>query len=179
MIFRPTAVDGVLIVEPQPIEDERGFFARTFCADAFATRGLVARVAQCSLSFNPRRGTLRGLHYQRPPHGEAKLVRCTAGAVLDVAVDLRPQSKTFRRHVAVELTPQSRAMLYVPEGVAHGFQTLVDDSEVFYQISAPHRPEAAAGVRWNDRAFGIAWPLPVTAISERDRSYPDFGDGPA
>jgi dTDP-4-dehydrorhamnose 3,5-epimerase len=175
VIVRPTAVDGVVLIEPERIEDERGFFARTFCAAEFAALGLDARIAQCSVSFNPRRGTLRGLHFQPAPHAEAKLVRCTAGAVLDVAVDLRPQSPTFRRHVALELNARTHLALYVPEGVAHGFQTLTDDTEVLYQISTPYRPEAAAGVRWDDPAFAIAWPLPVTVISSRDRTYPDFG----
>jgi dTDP-4-dehydrorhamnose 3,5-epimerase len=177
MIFTPTPIPGTFVVEPELLEDERGFFARCFCAEEFAARGLNPRVVQCSTSFTARRGALRGLHYQRTPHAEAKLVRCTAGALYDVAVDLRPESPTFQRHFAVELSARNRRMLYVPEGVAHGFQTLADETEALYQMSAPFAPDAAAGVRWDDRAFGIAWPLAVTVISERDRSYPDFRDG--
>src|SRR5262249_9052873 len=129
---------------------------------------------QCNISFNRHRGTVRGLHFQRPPHAEVKLVRCTAGRAYDVILDLRPHSPAFRRHFAVELEPRSRAMLYVPEGVAHGFQTLDDNTELFYQMSVPFHPDAATGVRWNDPAFAIAWPLPVSVISARDDSYPDF-----
>ena len=165
---------GVVVIELERHEDERGFFARSFCADEFAAHGLSARVAQCNISFNRQRGTLRGLHFQRPPHAEAKLVRCTSGAIYDVAVDLRPASPTFCGHVGVEITARNRRMLYVPPGFAHGFQTLEDDSEVFYQMSEPFAAEAAGGVRWNDPAFAIAWPLDVQVISERDSSYPDF-----
>lgn len=175
MIFVATPLAGAFVIEPEPLEDERGFFARAFCSDEFEAHGLNPQVVQCSISFNRRRGALRGLHYQRAPYREAKLVRCTTGAIHDVIVDLRPESATFRRHFALELAARTRAMLYVPEGCAHGFQTLADDTEVFYQMSERFAPDAAAGVRWNDRAFGIAWPLEVTVISERDRSYPDFG----
>jgi dTDP-4-dehydrorhamnose 3,5-epimerase len=178
MIFTPTAAPGALIIEPERRDDERGFFARAFCAAEFAAHGLDPRVAQCNISFNRRRGTVRGLHWQRPPRGEAKLVRCTAGALYDVIVDLRPASPTFRRHVAVELSACSRTMLYVPEGFAHGFQTLEDDTEVFYQMSEAFAPDAMAGARWNDPAFDVEWPLPVSVISERDRTYPDFDVGP-
>jgi dTDP-4-dehydrorhamnose 3,5-epimerase len=174
MIFVPTPVAGAFVIEPEPLVDERGFFARSFCEDEFGSHGLNPRVVQCSISFNRRRGALRGLHYQRAPHREAKVVRCTAGAIYDVIVDLRPESPTFRRHFAIELAARTRTMLYVPEGCAHGFQTLADDTEVYYQMSERFAPDAAAGVRWNDDAFGIAWPLEVTVIAERDRSYPDF-----
>jgi dTDP-4-dehydrorhamnose 3,5-epimerase len=174
MRFLPTPLPGVALVEPELLEDERGFFARCFCAEEFAAHGLDARVVQCSTSFTRQRGAVRGLHYQRAPYGETKLVRCTAGALWDVVVDLRPASAAFGRHFAVELSAANRRMLYVPQGVAHGFQTLADGTEVFYQMSAPHAPDAAAGVRWDDPALGIEWPLAVTVISARDRSYPDF-----
>jgi dTDP-4-dehydrorhamnose 3,5-epimerase len=174
MIFTPAPLAGAFVIEPEPVEDERGFFARSFCRETFAARGLNPYVVQCSISFSRRRGALRGLHYQRAPHQEAKVVRCTAGALYDVIVDLRPGSPTFRQHFAIELTARTRKMLYVPEGCAHGFQTLEDGTEVFYQMSERYTPEAADGVRWNDRAFGIDWPLEVTVISERDRTYPDF-----
>jgi dTDP-4-dehydrorhamnose 3,5-epimerase len=174
VIFTPTPIPGAVVIAPELLADERGFFARTFCAREFAARGLVACVEQCNISFNRHRGTVRGLHFQQPPHGEVKLVRCTAGRVYDVIVDLRPQSPTFRRHFGVELDARRRTSLYVPEGVAHGFQTLEDDTELFYQMSAPFHAGAAAGVRWNDPAFAIAWPLSVSVISARDQSYPDF-----
>jgi dTDP-4-dehydrorhamnose 3,5-epimerase len=174
--LRETPVAGVHLVEPERIEDERGFFARTFAADEFAARGLDARVAQCSTSFNAKCGTLRGLHYQAAPHGEAKLVRCTRGAIYDVAVDLRPDSPSYRRWTGAELSADNGRALFIPAGCAHGFQTLVDASEVLYQISTAYVPEAARGVRWDDPAFGIAWP-PAPAhgriLSERDASYPD------
>lgn len=174
MIFAETAVAGVWTIAPERVEDHRGFFARTWCEREFAARGLADRWAQCSVSFNTRRGTLRGLHYQRAPHAEIKLVRCTAGALLDVVVDLRPESSTYLKHVAVELTASNRLMMYVPEGCAHGFQTLADGTEIFYQISVPYAPEHAAGVRWDDPAFGISWPNPDPIMSDRDREYPDF-----
>ena len=174
MIFTHTAAAGVVLIEPQEMEDERGFFARSFCAREFRAHGLDPRVAQCNISFNRRKGTVRGLHFQHPPHAEAKLVRCTRGALYDVVVDLRSDSPTFLVHVAVELSASNHRMLYVPEGVAHGFQTLEDDTEVFYQMSAPFVVDAVCGVRWNDPAFAIEWPLEVSAISERDRTYPDF-----
>ena len=174
MIFSETALPGAVVIELERVADERGFFARSFCAREFAAHGLDARVAQCNISFNRVKGTLRGLHFQRPPHAEAKLVRCTAGRVYDVIVDLRPDSPAFCRHLAIELSARNRTMLYVPQGVAHGFQTLEDESEVFYQMSAPYERDAAAGVRWDDAAFAIAWPLAVSVVSARDRSYPDF-----
>ena len=174
MIFRETGIEGVWVVEPERHADERGFFARTWDGDELAERGLNGNLSQCSISFNHRRGTLRGMHYQEAPHEEAKLVRCTAGAIFDVAVDLRPDSPTFTRWVGHELAAENRLALYVPEGCAHGFITLADGAEVAYQISERYAPEAARGVRWDDPTFAIDWPVEVNVISERDRSYPDF-----
>ena len=174
MIFRETTLPGVWVIDPEPSADERGFFARTWCAREFEARGLTAELAQCSVSWNRARGTVRGLHYQAAPHAEAKLVRCTRGAIHDVALDLRSNSPTRHRWAAVELNADNRRMLFVPEGVAHGFQTLVDDTEVFYQISEFYSPEHSRGVRWDDPAFGIAWPQDERTMSERDRRYPDF-----
>lgn len=174
MILHSSEIQGVWIVEPERHEDERGFFARTWDTLAFEKRGLNPALAQCSISFNRRRGTLRGLHYQIPPYEEAKLVRCTSGAIFDVAVDLRPSSPTHRRWFGAELTSTNRLALYVPEGCAHGFLTLSDDTEVTYQISEPYAPEAGRGVRYNDPAFAIDWPEDVLVISHRDKTYPDF-----
>jgi dTDP-4-dehydrorhamnose 3,5-epimerase len=179
MNFRETAIEGVWVVEPERHEDERGFFARTWDVDEFARRGLDSGLVQCSISYNRRRGTLRGMHYQAAPHEEAKLVRCTSGSIFDVAVDLRSGSATFGRWVGTELSAENRLAMYVPEGCAHGFLTLTDDSEVAYQISAFHAPDAARGVRWDDPALGIDWPAEVLVINERDRSYPDFSAGAA
>lgn len=166
---------GVVIIEPERLEDERGFFARTYCIEEFARHGLNVALKQCSLSFNHKAGTLRGMHYQSAPFGEAKLVRCTRGAIYDVALDLRLDSPSFKTWCAQELSAENRRMLYIGEGIAHGFQTLRDDTEVFYQISEPFRTEASRGVRWDDPAFGIAWPPAANRIiSERDRQYPDF-----
>jgi dTDP-4-dehydrorhamnose 3,5-epimerase len=174
MIFIETELKGVLIIEPERLEDERGFFARTWCQREFEAYGLNSRLAQCSLSFNRKRGTLRGMHYQAAPYEEARLVRCTMGAVYDVALDLRPASVTFKQWTAVELTADNRRMLYIPEGFAHGFQTLEDNTEVFYQMSEFYHLECARGVRWNDPAFRIVWPSDVIVISDRDREYPEF-----
>lgn len=160
-------------LEPNP--DERGFFARTWCSREFEEHGLNPKLVQCSISFNVRRGTLRGMHYQAAPFAEAKLVRCTQGTIYDVVVDLRPDSPTFRQWTGARLSSENRHMMYVPEGCAHGFLTLEDETEVFYQMSEFYRAEAARGVRWNDPQFGIAWPEEVVVISERDRTYPDFG----
>jgi len=176
VIFLETSVDGVWIVEPERHADARGFFARTWCATEFARHGLSPCFVQASISHTPQRGTLRGLHYQAAPHAEAKLVRCTRGAIYDVAVDLRPDSPTFRRHAAVVLDADNRFALYIPEGCAHGFQTLTDDTEVLYQMSALYVPEAARGVRWDDPAFAIPWPPADRIIADRDRRYPDFSD---
>lgn len=171
MIFTETKVMGVLIIEPERREDERGFFARTWDQQEFERQGLNPRLVQCSISFNKQKGTLRGMHYQTPPHAEAKLVRCTLGAIYDVALDLRPASPTLRQWTAVELTADNRRMFYIPEGLAHGFQTLEDNSEMFYQISEFYHPEAARGVRWDDPAFGIEWPLSHPIMSANDRRY--------
>jgi dTDP-4-dehydrorhamnose 3,5-epimerase len=179
MKFTPTLIGGAVIIDPELVEDERGWFARSFCSNELEKHGLNPCVAQCNISSNKRKGTLRGLHFQHPPHAEAKLVRCTAGALYDVIVDLRRDSATFRKHFAIELSARNHRMLYVPEGCAHGFQTLENGTEVFYQMSASYAVDAAAGVRWNDPAFGIEWPLEVTAICERDRSYADFPDNDA
>ncbi len=174
MIFLETVVKGAFLIEPERQEDTRGFFARTWCESECGARGLNTRVVQCSVSFNKRRGTLRGLHYQAPPHEEAKLVRCTRGSIYDVIVDLRPDSPTFRQHVAVVLSAENGRLLYVPEGCAHGFQTLEDDTEVSYQMSEFYSPDHARGVRWNDPAFGIEWPADERIILDRDQNYPDF-----
>lgn len=174
MIFRQTTVAGAWVIEPEPRDDERGSFVRTWDADEFARRGFSTRVDQCSLSFTRRRGTLRGLHFQAAPHEETKLVRCTHGSVFDVVVDLRPQSSTFRRWFGVELSAQNRLALYVPELCAHGLLTLSDDSEVYYQMSGPEVSHSASGVRFDDPVFGIEWPADVLVINERDRSFPDF-----
>jgi dTDP-4-dehydrorhamnose 3,5-epimerase len=172
--FSPTAVEGVYVVTPELFSDERGFFARTWCADEFSSRGLEAALRQCSVSFTRRKGTLRGLHYQEAPYAEAKLVRCTRGAIFDVAVDLRPKSPTFLRHTNVVLRAGEYSMLYIPEGCAHGLQTLEDDTEVSYQISQVYAPESARGVRWDDPALDIRWPLEPTVMSDRDRDFPDL-----
>jgi dTDP-4-dehydrorhamnose 3,5-epimerase len=176
--LRETPLRGAYVVELELLRDERGAFARTFDAAAFAAAGLAADVVQCSLSYNERAGTLRGMHYQADPHGEVKLVRCTRGAIHDVIVDLRPASATYRRWFAIELRAGGDASLYVPVGFAHGFQTLVDRSEVAYQMAQPYVPEAARGVRWDDPALGIEWPAPPAhgrILSERDAGYPDLG----
>ncbi len=174
MIFTGLQLQGAFTIDPEALEDERGFFARTWCHREFEAHGLNPRLVQCSISFNKKRGTLRGMHYQVKPYQEAKLVRCCRGAIYDVIIDLRPDSLTFKRWQAFELTADSRRMLYVPEGFAHGFQTLEDKTEVFYQMSEFYAPECARGLRWNDPAFGIRWPSGDLIISERDRSYPDF-----
>jgi dTDP-4-dehydrorhamnose 3,5-epimerase len=174
VIFTPLRVHGAWLIAPELREDTRGFFARTWCATEFADHGLDATVAQCSISHNVRRGTLRGMHYQRAPHGEVKLVRCVRGALHDVIVDLRPDSPSFRQHEAVELSGANRLALYVPKGVAHGYQTLEDDTEVWYQISTPYAPDHSSGVRWNDPSFGIRWPIMPPIILGRDESYDDF-----
>jgi dTDP-4-dehydrorhamnose 3,5-epimerase len=174
MIFQETSIPGVLVIEPERLEDERGFFARTFCSEEFEARGLRFEFVQCSVSFNRVPGTLRGMHYQAAPAEEAKLVRCTRGTIYDVALDLRPDSETFRSWFAVELSAGNHRMLYIPEGVAHGFQTIEPDSEVFYQISPAYVPELARGVRWDDPAFSIEWPAAERTISESDRQRSDF-----
>jgi dTDP-4-dehydrorhamnose 3,5-epimerase len=169
--FRPTPLGGAFVVELERREDERGFFARSFCESEFRAQGLNPAVAQCNLSWNRCKGTLRGLHFQAKPHEEAKLVRCTRGAIWDVLVDLRDGSPTRLRWHAVELTADNRLGLYIPEGFAHGFQTLQDDCEVLYQMAESYHPDLARGVLWNDPKLAIAWPLPDPVLSERDRSY--------
>jgi dTDP-4-dehydrorhamnose 3,5-epimerase len=174
VIFTETPLPGALIIEPELIEDTRGFFARTWCKREFEARGLVSRIAQCSTSFNKKKGTLRGLHYQAAPFSETKIVRCTRGSLYDVIVDLRRGSPTFTQHFALVLSASNRKTLYVPAGFAHGFQTLEDDTEVLYQISEFYSPQHARGVRWDDPAFGILWPSDERTIVDRDRTYPDF-----
>jgi len=171
--FSETALPGAWLVDVEPAEDERGGFARTYCEREFAARGLITRFPQCNVSYNRRAGTLRGLHYQVPPHAEVKLVRCTAGAIADVIVDLRGGSPTRLKWLAVELSARTRRALYVPEGFAHGFITLEDDTEVFYQIGAFYEPAAARGIRWDDPLFAIGWPRRPAVIAPRDASYPD------
>ena len=181
MTFEPTAVAGAVVVVPEPVEDERGLFARTVDRDAFAAHGLPTDWVQCSTSYSRNAGTLRGMHLQVRPHEEAKLVRCVRGAVYDVAVDLRPESASFRAWAGVELTAENRRALHVPRGCAHGFLTLTDGSEVLYMMDAPYVPEAARGVRWDDPAFGIDWPAAVAPrlIAERDATYPDWTGPPS
>lgn len=174
MLFRETHLGGAYVIEPERLADERGFFARTFCEQEFEARGLNPRIVQCNVSFNKLKGTLRGMHYQAAPHEETKLVRCTQGAIYDVIIDLRPASPTFKQWVAVELSRANGLMLFIPEGFAHGFQTLADDTEVFYQMSEFYYPESSRGVRWNDPAFGIRWPAAERAISSRDAAFADF-----
>ena len=174
MIFTETGLAGAFIIEPERVHDTRGFFARTWCRREFAERGLEVDFAQCSLSFNHKSGTLRGMHYQSSPHEEVKLVRCTQGAIYDVIIDLRPQSPTYTRHVAVVLSAENHMMLYVPRGFAHGFQTLTDNSEVCYHISAFYAPDSARGVRWDDPTFAITWPPATRTILDRDQNYPNF-----
>jgi dTDP-4-dehydrorhamnose 3,5-epimerase len=175
--FHETQLSGAFVIEIERLADERGFFARTWCRDELRRRGLNGGLAQCSVSFNRQKGTLRGMHYQAAPHEETKVVRCTRGGLCDVIIDLRPDSPTFRQWVGVELTADNHRMLYVPAGFAHGFQTLADETEVFYQISKAHAPGAARGVRWDDPAFGIRWPLPVSSISPRDLAFPSWNPG--
>lgn len=178
MIFHQTALRDAYVLELEQITDERGFFARSWCKEEFESHGLDGDLVQCSLSFNNKKGTLRGMHFQVPPHGETKLVRCTNGAIFDVIIDLRVQSSTYMKWMGVELTAENRKMIYIPEGFAHGFQTLVDESEVFYFISEAFHPEAARGVCWNDSAFQIIWPKSDNrVISRKDQNWPMFVPG--
>ena len=174
MIFRETALQGAYILELEAAQDERGSFARTFCERDFEAQGLNSRFVQCSISVNTRRGTLRGMHYQVEPNAETKLVHCVRGSLYDVIIDLRPQSTTYCRWVGVELSALNNRLLYVPAGFAHGFQTLEDDTAVYYQISTFYAPQSARGVRWDDPAFAIKWPLPDSLISDKDSSLPDY-----
>lgn len=174
MLFTPTSLSGAYLVDLKRLEDERGFFARSWCAREATELGIDPNVVQCNISFNKMKGTLRGMHLQLPPFAESKLVRATRGAIYDVIIDLRPASHTFRQWIGVELTAHNRRALFVPKGFAHGFQTLEDDTEIFYQMSEFYAPETARGVRWDDPAFGIQWPLEVTEMSPKDRVLPDF-----
>jgi len=174
MRFIPTPIVGAYVVEPELVEDERGFFARTYCRDEFVANGLNPDLLQCSISFNKRRGTLRGMHYQKAPYAETKLVRCTQGAIFDVIIDLNSESASYKKWFGVELTAEKRNALYIPPGLAHGFQTLSDNTEILYQISELYRPEYSGGLRWDDPDFGINWPEQITIMSQRDKNYPDF-----
>jgi dTDP-4-dehydrorhamnose 3,5-epimerase len=175
VIFRSAGLEGAYILEPEPIVDERGFFARAWCRQELEAQGLSTSIDQCNIAFNEHEGTLRGLHFQRPPHGEVKVVRCTAGALYDVIVDLRPSSPTYLQWVAFELTAENRLALYVPVGFAHGYQTLAEGTEAFYLHSTQYAPESADGVRWDDEAFGIEWPRAERRIlNDKDRSWPDY-----
>jgi dTDP-4-dehydrorhamnose 3,5-epimerase len=175
MIFAQTPLPGAFLVDLELLTDERGFFARSYCVDDFAAHGLSTPLRQCSVSYNARKGTLRGLHYQAAPHEEHKLVRCTAGAIFDVIVDIRPHSRHYRRWFGTELSAQNRRALFIPPGFAHGFLTLSDDAEVYYMISVSHSPQHAQGFRWSDPAFGIQWPGSPSVISARDAAYPLLG----
>jgi dTDP-4-dehydrorhamnose 3,5-epimerase len=174
MIFRETRLAGVFEIQLDPVSDERGFFARSWCQREFEQHGLNAVTVQCNISFNAKQGTLRGMHYQAKPHLEAKLVRCTQGSIYDVVVDLRPGSPTLGQWVGLTLSATNRHMVYIAGGCAHGFVTLEDNTEIFYQMSEFYHPELSRGVRWNDPAFGIEWPDNIAVISDRDRNYPDF-----
>jgi dTDP-4-dehydrorhamnose 3,5-epimerase len=176
MHFSELGIAGAFEITIEPHSDERGFFGRSWCQREFEEKGLSSRLSQCNVSFNRRQGTLRGMHYQDAPFPECKLVRCTKGAIYDVVVDLRADSATFRRHCAAILAPQKLNMMYVPEGCAHGFLTLEDDTEVFYQMSEFYVPELSRGFRWDDPSFAINWPSPIKVISDRDRGYPDFDE---
>ncbi|MBW2342002.1 MAG: dTDP-4-dehydrorhamnose 3,5-epimerase [Deltaproteobacteria bacterium] len=171
MKFTETKLKGAFIIEPEKLEDDRGFFARAWCKKEFESHGLNPSLVQSNISFNRKKGTLRGLHYQVAPYEEAKLVRCTKGAIYDVIVDLRPSSKTCKQWVAAELTESNYKMVYVPEGFAHGYQTLEDNAEVFYHVSQFYHPDSERGLRWDDPSLGIEWPLPVKTISKKDATY--------
>jgi dTDP-4-dehydrorhamnose 3,5-epimerase len=174
MLFTETELQGAFIIDLDLHQDNRGFFARSFCIKEFADHGLNSTIAQCNLSFNNKRGTLRGMHYQMPPSQETKLVRCIHGAIYDVIIDLRPESATYLSHIGVELTAENRRALYLPDRFAHGFQTLSDEAEVMYQMGDIYAPEYAGGYRYDDPVFGIEWPLPVSEISEKDRAWSLF-----
>jgi dTDP-4-dehydrorhamnose 3,5-epimerase len=174
MRFVPTTLQGATLIEVEPREDERGFFARAWCQREMDEHGLDPRVVQCNLSFNHTRGTVRGMHYQVAPYQESKLVRCLRGSIFDVIIDLRPESATYGKWFGIELSAQNRNMLFVPQGFAHGYQTLQGDTEVFYQVSEFYQPGSEAGIRWDDPAFAIKWPIEATLISDKDRTHPDF-----
>jgi dTDP-4-dehydrorhamnose 3,5-epimerase len=174
LIFTPAGLDGAFVIDIQPINDERGFFARAFCEGEMRAHGLEPHVAQGNISFNEKRGTLRGMHYQAAPHEETKIVRVTRGAIWDAIVDLRPDSGTYRKWTAVELSADNRRMLYVPRGFAHGFITLTDGTEVFYLMGSPFEEGTARGVAWNDPGLGIQWPMEPVVISDADRNHPNW-----
>ena len=177
IIFKETKLKGAFVIEPEKFEDLRGFFARSFSQQEFLDHGLRGQFVEAGISFNRRKHTLRGMHFQAAPHAQAKLVRCTRGRIFDALIDLRRDSPTYKQWFAQELTADNRLMLYVPEGCAHGFQTLEDDTEVFYQLSQSYAPASERGVRWNDPAFGITWPVTDNLImNDRDRGYPDFAE---
>ena len=176
MQFTETPLPGVFVLELDRLEDERGWFARTWCREEFAQRGLPVELAQCSISHNAQSGTLRGMHFQAAPHAEAKLIHCVAGAVHDVALDLRPDSTTFKQSLATELSASNGRALFLPEGIAHGFQTLADDSTLFYQMTSPYVVGAETGVRWDDPSFNIEWPMPDPILNNRDQAWPDFAE---
>ena len=172
MLFTPSRIPGAWVIDIEPIHDARGFFATTWLPDELRSHGIAPALAQSNLAFNHQRGTLRGMHFQTAPHAQAKIVRATRGELLDVIIDLRPDSPTWRQWESFELTADNRRMLYIPEGLAHGYLTLTDDAEMFYQASSPWVPQSESGVRWNDPAFGITWPFEPTVISEKDRTWP-------
>ncbi len=174
MIFKETRLKGVYLITSEAIADERGTFARTFCREAFEAQGIHFNIVQCNTSCNQKRGTLRGMHYQNKPHEEAKLLHCIRGAIHDVILDLRSDSATFKQWLAIELNAEERTLLYIPKGCAHGFQTLVDDTEVFYAMSQSYHAESAKGVRWNDPAFSMQWPIAQKVMSLKDQQYKDF-----
>ncbi|MGA2895714.1 MAG: dTDP-4-dehydrorhamnose 3,5-epimerase [Xanthobacteraceae bacterium] len=176
MLFEPLAIEGAFRIVIEPLGDERGFFARSFCAETFAKRGLQTDFVQRSISYNARRGTLRGLHFQDQPHAETKIIRCTRGAAFDVVIDLRPQSTSYRRWQAVELTAENRWMVYIPAGCAHGFQTLVEETELVYEITPAYEPAAARGIAWNDPTLAIKWPEGEPVLSSSDRHWPRLGE---
>jgi dTDP-4-dehydrorhamnose 3,5-epimerase len=175
MEFLKTGLQDAVLIDLRKFEDSRGFFARTFCAEEFGKQGLVTRFPQSNYSYNALKGTLRGMHYQKAPHGEVKLVRVVQGAILDVIIDLRPSSATYLKWEGFELTAENARTLYVPVGFAHGFQTLADETHVTYQVSHPYTPGAEGGLRYDDPVFGIDWPLPVRSISDKDAAWPDAG----
>ncbi len=174
MIFQPSPLAGAYIIDLQPIEDHRGFFARAWCQQEFQQHGLESRLVQCNLSYNQTSGTVRGMHYQIAPHKETKVVRCVRGRIFDVIIDLRRDSPTYLHWFGIELSAENRRMLYVPEGFAHGYQTLEPDTEVFYQVSEFYHPGSEQGIRWDDPAIAVDWPLEPTVISEKDKNYPDY-----
>lgn len=177
MIFTETKLKGVQILKPEKLADERGFFARSFDSEIFKEKGLNPNVRQCNMSYNKKKGTLRGMHFQLPPYQEAKYLRCIRGKIYDVVVDLRQKSETYKQWISVELSAENYKMIYVPEGCVNGFQALTDEVELSYQVSQEYKPEYERGLRWNDPAFNIEWPLEPTVMSEKDKSWPPFKDG--